>query len=118
VTTDVGFCTFCGRPRNLRSEAHQLGTFVRTIVTCETCHRTLSSTIGVASEEPAASEEPVKAPEPVTPLPAASRAKSPAGGEVKKPARKVTTKAPAAKKPVAKKAAAKAPAKKATTKKK
>ncbi|TMD69431.1 MAG: hypothetical protein E6I81_15775, partial [Chloroflexi bacterium] len=52
VTTEVGFCSFCGRPRTLRSEAHQLGTLVRTIVTCETCHRTLSSSIGVASAEP------------------------------------------------------------------
>jgi hypothetical protein len=62
VTTEVGFCSFCGRPRNLRHEAHQLGTLVRTIVTCETCHRTLSSTIGVATAEPVA-------PEPVTPEP-------------------------------------------------
>jgi hypothetical protein len=52
VTTEVGFCNFCGRPRNLRSEEHQLGTFVRTVVTCETCHRTLSSTMGVAEAEP------------------------------------------------------------------
>jgi hypothetical protein len=107
VMTEVGYCSFCGRPRNLRSEAHHLGTLVRTIVTCETCHRTLSSTIGVASEEP------VKPAEPIAPLPAASRPTSPASGEVKKPARKVTTKAPAAKKP-----AAKTPAKKATTRKK
>jgi hypothetical protein len=62
VTTEVGFCSFCGRPRNLRHEAHQLGTLVRTIVTCETCHRTLSSTIGVATAEPVA-------PEPITPEP-------------------------------------------------
>jgi hypothetical protein len=55
VTTEVGFCSVCGRSRNLRREEHQLGTFVRTVVTCETCHRTLSSTMGVASvEEPAA----------------------------------------------------------------
>jgi hypothetical protein len=54
-------CSFCGRPRNLRREEHQLGTFVRTVVTCETCHRTLSSTMGVASvEEPAAAEAPAK----------------------------------------------------------
>ena len=58
VTTEVGFCNFCGRPRNLRSEEHQLGTFVRTVLTCETCHRTLSSTMGVADAEP-------KVPEPV-----------------------------------------------------
>jgi hypothetical protein len=56
VTTEVGFCSFCGRPRNLRHEAHQLGTLVRTIVTCETCHRTLSSTVGIATAEPAAAD--------------------------------------------------------------
>lgn len=57
VTTEVGVCSFCGRPRNLRTEEHQLGALVRTIVTCETCHRTLSSAIGVANAEP----EPVEA---------------------------------------------------------
>jgi hypothetical protein len=61
VTTEVGFCSFCGRPRNLRNEAHQLGTLVRTIVTCETCHRTLSSTIGVAAAQPEAEAEAVPA---------------------------------------------------------
>ncbi len=72
VTTEVGFCSFCGRPRNLRHEAHQLGTLVRTIVTCETCHRTLSSTIGVATAEPAeaAVPEPVAAPPEAEPEPA------------------------------------------------
>jgi hypothetical protein len=65
VTTEVGFCSFCGRPRNLRHEQHQLGTLVRAIITCETCHRTLSSTIGVAAAEPAEAE--AIAPEPVAP---------------------------------------------------
>ena len=102
VTTEVGYCSFCDRPRNLRSEAHHLGTLVRTIVTCEVCHRTLSSTVGVATEEP------VKPAEPVAPLPAPARPTSPASGEVKKPARKVTAKKPAAK----------TPANKATTRKK
>ena len=63
VTTEVGFCNFCGRTRNLRREEHQLGELVRAIVTCETCHRTLSNTIGVAQPEeatPAAVEEPVE----------------------------------------------------------
>ena len=59
VTTETGFCGFCGRPRNLRREEHQLGTLVRTIVTCETCHRTLSSEIGVAQPEPVAAPAPV-----------------------------------------------------------
>jgi len=57
VTTEAGYCNFCGRPRNLRREEHQLGNFVRTVVTCETCHRTLSSTMGVASTEPAPAVE-------------------------------------------------------------
>ena len=57
VVTEVGFCSFCGRTRNLRNERHQLGTLVRTIVACETCHRTLSSTIGIATALP----EPVEA---------------------------------------------------------
>ncbi len=70
VTTEVGFCSFCGRPRTLRREAHHLGTLMRTIVTCETCHRTLSSTIGVAAAAPEPEAAPVvAAPEP-TPEPA------------------------------------------------
>ncbi len=60
VTTEAGYCNFCGRPRNLRSEEHQLGNFVRTVVTCETCHRTLSSTMGVAAQESADVEAPAK----------------------------------------------------------
>jgi len=88
VTTEVGFCSFCGRPRTLRSEAHQLGTLVRTIVTCETCHRTLSSSIGVASAEP----------EPAAP---AAAAVAPAAPKVKpapkaKPAAKTAPKRAAA----------------------
>src|SRR5439155_16477048 len=59
VTTEVGHCSFCNRTRNLRREEHQLGALVRTIVTCETCHRTLSSSIGVAPE-PAAAEAPAE----------------------------------------------------------
>jgi hypothetical protein len=80
VTTEVGFCSFCGRPRNLRREEHQLGTLVRTIVTCETCHRTVSSSIGVAGPEPeqaAPAQEPETAPEPAAAAiaPAAPKAK-------------------------------------------
>lgn len=120
VTVETGYCSFCGRPRNLRSEAHQLGTLVRTIVTCETCHRTLSSTIGVATEEPARAEEPA------APLPAPTATTSSRGGDVeaRKPAAKkaAAKKVAAAKKPVAatKPAAktAKTPAKKAAPKKK
>jgi hypothetical protein len=56
VTTEVAVCTFCGRPRTLRNEQHQLGTLVRTIITCETCHRTLSSSITVASADAPSAE--------------------------------------------------------------
>jgi hypothetical protein len=77
VTTEVGFCSVCGRPRTLRHEEHQLGTLVRTIVTCETCHRTLSSTIGVATAQPVepAPEPIAAAPAPAAPAPAAPAAK-------------------------------------------
>ena len=71
VTTEVAFCTFCGRPRTLRSEQHQLGALVRTIVTCETCHRTLSSTIGVAAAEAPPAE--ATAPEQETPIKAVAK---------------------------------------------
>ena len=100
VTTEVGYCNFCQRPRNLRSEAHHLGTLVRTIVTCETCHRTLSSTMGVATtpeQEPAkveaqAATEVVDASKPTR----AAAAKKPAV------AKKTADKTPAGKKVPAK----------------
>jgi len=88
VTTEVAVCSFCGRPRTLRREEHQLGTLVRTIITCESCHRTLSSTIGVAGAAPV-EPEPV-APEPA-PEPAAVATK--AGG---RPARSSAQRKPAA----------------------
>ena len=97
VTTEVGYCNFCQRPRNLRTEAHHLGTLVRTIVTCETCHRTLSSTMGVAATpepEPAKVEAQAE-----TGVVEAAGPKRAAGA--KKPA---AEKKPAAKKPAAKKA--------------
>jgi len=75
VTNEVAVCSFCGRPRTLRREEHQLGTLMRTIITCESCHRTLSSTIGVAGAAPA-EPEPV-APEPA-PESAAMATKAPA----------------------------------------
>src|SRR5690349_2430299 len=104
VTTEVGYCNFCQRPRNLRTEAHHLGTLVRTIVTCETCHRTLSSTMGVATTtepEPAKVEAQAES-EVVEATPAkkpAAAARRPA------PAKKPTAaKKPAAEKPGGKKA--------------
>src|SRR5438128_7450894 len=77
VTIETGYCSFCGRPRNLRREEHQRGTLVRSIVTCETCHRTLSSSVGVASAEPVAAEAPVAVEAPVEPA-APVKAKAPA----------------------------------------
>jgi len=38
VTTEVAVCSFCGRPRTLRREEHQLGTLVRTIITLSLIH--------------------------------------------------------------------------------
>jgi hypothetical protein len=84
VTTEVAVCSFCGRPRTLRREEHQLGTLVRTIITCETCHRTLSSTIGVAGTQPETPEpvapqaQPLPEPVAAAPKPAARPATKPA----------------------------------------
>src|SRR5258708_35180102 len=88
VTTEVAVCSFGGRPRTLRHEEHQLGTLVRTIITCETCHRTLSSTIGVASA-PVAEPEPVAA----EPAPAAE----PVGAAPKPAARPAAPRKPVVK---------------------
>ena len=63
VTVETGYCSFCDRVRNLRREEHHLGTLVRTVITCETCHRTLSSTMGVAPAEAPADEAAPAAPE-------------------------------------------------------
>jgi uncharacterized membrane protein len=62
VFVETGYCSFCDRVRNLRREEHHLGTLVRTVLTCETCHRTLSSTMGVA---PAETEAPAEEAAPV-----------------------------------------------------
>jgi hypothetical protein len=109
VTTEVGYCNFCQRPRNLRTEAHHLGTLVRTIVTCETCHRTLSSTMGVATApEPEAAEVQPQAEtevvEAAAPKRAATAAKKPAAAAKKPAAKKPAAKKPAAKKEAEKKA--------------
>jgi len=103
VTTEAGYCNFCGRPRNLRREEHQLGNFVRTVVTCETCHRTLSSTMGVASTEAAPAVEAPAAQQETATASAGAPAKSAAGGKAepaatRSPTTRVrTTKARAAK---------------------
>ena len=109
VTTEVAYCTFCGRPRTLRSEERQLGTLVRTVITCETCHRTLSSLVGVASPDAPTAEPAV--PDPVaaastlapavTPAPAPKPTPAKAPAPAKKPAipakRSATKPAPKAK---------------------
>jgi len=72
VTTEVGYCPFCRRSRTLRREERHLGGLVRTKIDCESCHRTLSSTMGVpqpkaeeaVEAEPAAPAEAEAAPEP------------------------------------------------------
>jgi hypothetical protein len=61
VTIETGYCSFCDRTRNLRREERHLGALVRTIVACESCPRTLSSTIGVAGTETPAAEEAASA---------------------------------------------------------
>src|SRR5579864_4371688 len=101
VTVETGYCSFCGRTRNLRREEHHLGALVRTIVTCETCHRTLSSSIGVAQAEPAAVQEPAAVESPAAkPAPVAPK-RAAAKVSLKKAA---TTKKPPAKKRAARKA--------------
>lgn len=102
VTTEVGYCPFCGRTRNLRREERRLGGLVRATLECETCHRTLSSTMGPVVEPPAEPAAPAK-PEPQLeePSPQPSPAK-PERGKTRAAAKK-----PAAKKPAA---AAKKPA--------
>jgi len=92
VTTEVAVCSFCGRPRTLRIEQHQLGALVRRIVTCETCHRTLSSSIGVASAEPEASETAAVDAQPE--LEPASAEKPAAAERVKRPAKPAAKAAP------------------------
>jgi hypothetical protein len=107
VITEVGYCPSCGRTRNLRREEHHLGALVRTIVTCETCHRTLSSSVGVAAAEPVQASVDAP-PAPVAKVAAPERAAQPAA---RKPAaKKPAVKKPAAKKPPAKKPAVKKPA--------
>lgn len=100
VTVETGYCSFCGRTRNLRREEHHLGALVRTIVTCETCHRTLSSSIGVAQAEPAEAEEPaaVEAPAAAAAPVAPKRAAVKGTPSKAAPAKKAPARKPAAKK--------------------
>ena len=112
VTTEVGYCPFCQRTRNLRREERHLGGLVRMIVTCESCNRTLSNTMGVPAVKPVEEETPAE-PAPVPEAP-------PEAKPVRAPVATKTRKA-AAKKPAASSAKTKKPAtstKKATTTKK
>ena len=113
VTTEVGYCNFCQRTRNLRREERHLGQLVRTIVACETCHRTLSSTIGVATPpapEPVKEEAPVVAAAAVAPEKAKDRSKAKVADKPK------PKRAPAKRKPAAAaKARPKTPAKPRST---
>jgi hypothetical protein len=110
VTIEVGYCPFCRRTRNLRREDRHLGALVRTNIACETCHRTLSSTMGVPDVVPEASPEPVvpeaapspqPEPEPQMAEPSPSQPeppKAPAAPKAKKPAAEKAAKPPAANK--------------------
>jgi uncharacterized membrane protein len=94
VTTEVGYCPFCRRTRNLRRAERHLGGLVRTNIECESCHRVLSSTIGPPAPPV---EEPAPA-TPATPEPTAPAAEpeAPAAPARKRPVRRA---AAAAKRP-------------------
>jgi len=82
VTTEVGYCPFSRRSRTLRREERHLGGLVRTNIDCESCHRTLSSTMGVPQPkaEEAVPEEaaaPAAPAEPEVPKQAPKRAPKP-----------------------------------------
>ncbi|HEY0830231.1 MAG TPA: hypothetical protein VGE99_03750 [Candidatus Dormibacteraeota bacterium] len=102
VTNEVGYCSFCSRTRNLRSEEHHLGTLVRTIVTCETCHRTLSSSIGVAQAEAAIAEEPAEVEAVVEKTPRPQEARPKAAATKRSAATPASRKSTTAAKPAAK----------------
>ena len=95
VTIEQGHCSFCDRTRNLRREERHLGGLVRTVVTCESCHRTLTSSMGVPAAQAAeAAAEPVTAqPEPAeavapaaSPAPAPNPVKAPVATKTRRPA--------------------------------
>ena len=86
VMTEVGYCPFCQRSRNLRREERQLGGLVRTTIECESCHRTLSSTMAPPAA-PAKEEAPAPEPEPEPEAKAApKKVAAPKKAAAKKPA--------------------------------
>jgi hypothetical protein len=102
VTTEVGYCPFCRRSRTLRREERHLGGLVRTKIDCESCHRTLSSTMGVPQPKAVEAEEAVEA-EPAAPAEPAEAQAAPEPA----PKRKPTAKAAARKAAPRKRAATK-----------
>jgi hypothetical protein len=102
VLTEVGYCPFCARTRNLRHEERHLGGLVRTTIDCESCHRTLSSSIGPPAAKPEPKPEPIPEPEAAAATtdekPAAKRASRPRAAASKRPSTASTAKKPAARK--------------------
>jgi hypothetical protein len=97
VTTEVGYCPFCRRSRTLRREERHLGGLVRTKIDCESCHRTLSSTMGVPQPK---AEEAVEAVEAEPAAPAEAEA-APEPAPKRKPAAKAAARKAAPRKAVA-----------------
>ncbi|SRR5216683_7200357 len=97
VTTEVGYCPFCGRSRTLRREERHLGGLVRTKIDCETCHRTLSSTMGMPQPK---AEEAVEAEPAASAAPAEAEA-APEPAPKRKPAAKAAARKAAPRKTVA-----------------
>ena len=85
VMTEVGYCPFCQRSRNLRREERQLGGLVRTTIECESCHRTLSSTMAPPAAPAKEEEAPEPEPEPEA-KPAPKKVAAPKKAAAKKPA--------------------------------
>ena len=85
VTTEVGYCPFCRRTRTLRREERHLGGLVRTNIECETCHRTLSSTMGAPQPQAEEVEEAAQA-EPAAPAAPAEPEAAPKAAAKPKPA--------------------------------
>jgi hypothetical protein len=99
VSTEVGYCPFCRRSRTLRREERHLGGLVRTNIDCESCHRTLSSTMGAPQPKAEEAVEAVEA-EPAAPAePEAEAAAKPA--PKRKPAAKAAVRKTAPRKTAA-----------------
>jgi hypothetical protein len=114
VTVETGYCPFCFRVRNLRREERHLGSLVRTIVACESCHRTLSSTIGVAGVDGPSTAE-VASPEAADAAAAAPATDTPGAPATREPKAKPAKRAAATRpQPASARPASKAPRTRAT----